>query len=167
MWEKLLSNGSWRGEIQNRHKNGNIYTELLSINVLKNQAGDIVRHIAVFSDITDAKIAQETIERHATFDWLTGLPNRSLTMDRLSQLLSANRRSGHMFAAMFLDLDHFKAVNDALGHVAGDELLVKTAQRIKSILRDTDTVGRMGGDEFIVLLSDLNSAQDKIGRAHV
>ena len=81
-------------------------------------------------------------------------------MDRLSQLLSANRRSGHMFAVMFLDLDHFKAVNDALGHVAGDELLVKTAQRIKSILRDTDTVGRMGGDEFIVLLSDLNSAQD-------
>ena len=160
MWEKLLGSGSWRGEIQNRHKDGNIYTELLSINVLKNQAGDIVRHIAVFSDITDAKIAQETIERQATFDWLTGLPNRSLTMDRLSQLLSANRRSGHMFAVMFLDLDHFKAVNDALGHVAGDELLVKTAQRIKSILRDTDTVGRMGGDEFIVLLSDLNSAQD-------
>ncbi len=160
MWERLLTVGTWRGEIQNRHKNGNIYTELLSINVLKNQAGEIVRHIAVFSDITDAKIAQETIERQATFDWLTGLPNRNLTMDRLSQLLSANRRSGHMFAVMFLDLDHFKAVNDALGHVAGDELLVKTAQRIRNILRDADTVGRMGGDEFIVLLSELNSAQD-------
>ena len=160
MWETLLTVGTWRGEIQNRHKNGDIYTELLSINVLKNPAGDTLRHIAVFSDITDAKMAQETIERQATFDWLTGLPNRNLTMDRLGQLLSANRRSGHMFAVMFLDLDHFKAVNDALGHVAGDELLIKTAQRIKDILRDTDTVGRMGGDEFIVLLSDLNSAQD-------
>lgn len=160
MWKTLLSVGTWRGEIQNRHKNGNIYTELLSINVLKNEAGDVIRHIAVFSDITDAKMAQETIERQATFDWLTGLPNRNLTMDRLGHLLSASRRSGHMFAVMFLDLDHFKAVNDALGHVAGDELLIITAQRIRNILRDADTVGRMGGDEFIVLLSDLNSAQD-------
>jgi two-component system CheB/CheR fusion protein len=162
MWEVLLTTGTWRGEIQNRRKNGEVYTEWLSINVLKDEKGEVVRHIAVFSDITDAKKAQETIERQATFDALTGLPNRNLIMDRLRQMLSASRRSGRMFAVMFMDLDHFKAINDALGHAAGDELLVKTALRIKDVLRDADSVGRMGGDEFIVLLGDLGSAEDII-----
>jgi two-component system CheB/CheR fusion protein len=160
MWDVLLSTGVWQGEIQNRRKNGDIYTEWLSINVLKDEKGDITRHIAVFSDITDSKKAQETIERQATFDSLTGLPNRNLTLDRLKQLLSSSRRNGRMFAVLFMDLDHFKAVNDALGHVAGDEMLVKMAARIKSALRDTDSVGRLGGDEFIVLLSDLGCAED-------
>jgi two-component system CheB/CheR fusion protein len=162
MWEVLLSTGAWQGEIQNRRKNGDVYTEWLSINVLKDDNGNVTRHIAVFSDITDAKKAQETIERQATFDTLTGLPNRNLTMDRLKQMLASSRRSGRMFAVLFMDLDHFKSVNDALGHAAGDELLVKTALRIKGVLRDSDSVGRMGGDEFIVLLSDLNSAEDII-----
>jgi two-component system CheB/CheR fusion protein len=162
MWEVLLSTGAWQGEIQNRRKNGDIYTEWLSINVLKDERGIVTRHIAVFSDITDAKKAQETIERQATFDTLTGLPNRNLMMDRLKQVLSSSRRSGRMFAVMFLDLDHFKSVNDALGHAAGDELLVKTAVRIRSALRDSDSVGRMGGDEFIVLLGDMASAEDII-----
>ena len=162
MWQSLLSTGAWQGEIRNRRKNGDVYTEWLSINVLKDENGEIVRHIAVFSDITDAKKAQETIERQATFDTLTGLPNRNLTMDRLKQLMSINRRQGRMFAVMFMDLDHFKLVNDALGHAAGDELLVKTAARIKSALRDSDSVGRMGGDEFIVLLGDINSVEDII-----
>ncbi|MDP1524580.1 MAG: EAL domain-containing protein [Rhodocyclaceae bacterium] len=162
MWEVLLSTGVWQGEIENRRKNGDTYTEWLSINVLKDEAGNVIRHIAVFSDITDAKKAQETIERQATFDTLTGLPNRNLTMDRLKQMLSLSRRNGRMFAVMFLDLDHFKSINDALGHAAGDELLVKTAVRIRGALRDADSVGRMGGDEFIVLLSDLSSTEDII-----
>ncbi|HIJ38047.1 MAG TPA: EAL domain-containing protein [Rhodospirillaceae bacterium] len=162
MWETLKSKGLWQGEIQNIRKNGDIYTEWLSINVLRNDQGDVIRHIGVFSDISDAKKAQETIERQATFDTLTGLPNRSLTMDRLRQMLSFCRRNGRMFAVMFMDLDHFKSVNDALGHAAGDELLVKTALRIKNVLRDSDSVGRMGGDEFIVLLGELNSADDII-----
>ncbi len=162
MWEVLLSTGSWAGEIQNRRKNGDIYTEWLSINVLKDERGAVTRHIAVFSDITDAKKAQETIERQASFDTLTGLPNRNLIMDRLKQMQSVSRRSGRMFAVMFMDLDHFKSINDALGHAAGDELLVKIAHRIRDVLREADSVGRMGGDEFIVLLGDLASAEDII-----
>jgi two-component system CheB/CheR fusion protein len=162
LWETLLSTGSWQGEIQNRRKNGDIYTEWLSINVLKGEDDIVIRHIAVFSDITDAKRAQETIERQATFDTLTGLPNRNLTMDRLSQMLNLSRRNNRLFALMFLDLDHFKSVNDALGHAAGDELLIKTSMRIQSVLRDSDSVGRMGGDEFVVLLGDLGSTDDII-----
>ncbi len=160
MWDKILTTGSWQGEIQNRRKSGEIYTEWLSINVLKGEDEAVIRHIAVFSDISDEKKAQETIERQATFDALTGLPNRNLTMDRLSQMLNHCRRHSCLFALMFLDLDHFKSVNDALGHGAGDELLVKTAKRIQSVLRDSDSVGRMGGDEFVVLLGDLVNVDD-------
>jgi two-component system, chemotaxis family, CheB/CheR fusion protein len=160
LWDTLLNTGSWQGEIQNRRKNGEIYTEWLSINVLKGQDDTVIRHIAVFSDITDAKKAQETIERQAAFDALTGLPNRNLTMDRLSQMLNRCRRNSRLFAVMFLDLDHFKSVNDALGHAAGDELLTKIAMRIKAVLRDSDSVGRMGGDEFVVLLGDLGCTDD-------
>jgi len=162
MWESLKATGTWQGEIQNRRKNGETYFEWLSINVLKDDTDNIMRHIAVFSDITDAKKAQETIERQATFDTLTGLPNRHLTVDRLKQILNFSRRNNRMFAVMFMDLDHFKLVNDALGHAAGDELLVKTSIRIKDALRDSDSVGRMGGDEFVILLGDLNSAEDII-----
>jgi two-component system CheB/CheR fusion protein len=160
LWKTLLDTGSWQGEIQNRRKNGEIYTEWLSINVLKGEDDTVIRHIAVFSDISDAKKAQETIERQAAFDALTGLPNRNLTMDRLSQMLNRCRRNNRVFAVMFLDLDHFKSVNDALGHAAGDELLIKIAMRIKDALRDSDSVGRMGGDEFVVLLGDLGSTDD-------
>ncbi|MCB1959654.1 MAG: EAL domain-containing protein [Rhodocyclaceae bacterium] len=160
MWEVLLSSGAWQGEIQNLSKNGELGIYWLSINVLRDDAGEIVRHIAVYRDITEAKRAQATIERQATIDSLTGLPNRHLIMDRLNQMLSNARRTSHMFGVMFMDLDHFKSINDALGHGAGDDLLRTTAQRIKSALRDSDTVGRMGGDEFIVLLNDLGDTQD-------
>ena len=160
MWDGLLTTGSWAGEIQNRRKNGDVYTEWLSINVLKDENGTVNRHIAVFSDITEAKRAKETIERQASFDTLTGLPNRNLIMDRLGQMLSASRRGGRLFAVMFMDLDHFKAVNDALGHAAGDELLIRVAHRIRDAVRECDSVGRMGGDEFIVLLNDIAHAQD-------
>lgn len=162
MWEGLLNTGNWAGEIQNRRKNGDIYTEWLSINVLKDENGTVNRHIAVFSDITEAKRAKETIERQASIDTLTGLPNRNLVMDRLGQMLAASRRGGRLFAVMFMDLDHFKAVNDALGHAAGDELLIRVAHRIRDALRECDSVGRMGGDEFIVLLNDIAHAEDII-----
>jgi two-component system CheB/CheR fusion protein len=162
MWAGLLATGNWAGEIQNRRKNGDVYTEWLSINVLRDENGTVNRHIAVFSDITEAKRAKETIERQASIDALTGLPNRNLIMDRLGQMLSSSRRGGRLFAVMFMDLDHFKAVNDALGHAAGDELLIKVTHRIRDAVRECDSVGRMGGDEFIVLLNDISSAQDII-----
>ncbi len=162
MWTSLMTTGHWSGEIQNRRKNGDLYTEWLSINVLKDENGNVNRHIAVFSDITEAKMAKETIERQASIDSLTGLPNRNLIMDRLGQMLSASRRGGRLFAVLFMDLDHFKAVNDALGHAAGDELLIRVAHRIRDAVRECDSVGRMGGDEFIVLLNDIATADDII-----
>lgn len=166
VWNALESNGVWQGEIDSQRKNGESYTAWLSINVLRDKDGAVIRYIVVFSDISRDKLAQETIQRQATQDALTGLPNRNLTLDRLSQLLSNCRRTTSMFAVLFMDLDHFKLINDSLGHVAGDELLVKTAQRIKSALRDSDTVGRMGGDEFIVLLDCINSTDDVVAVAN-
>lgn len=154
MWDMLLTAGMWQGEIQNKRKNGELYTEFLSINVLKDEHGNIYRHIAVFSDITDSKKALEIIERQANFDELTQLPNRNLIKDRIGQLLLHSRRNSRQFAVMFLDLDDFKGINDSLGHDAGDELLIQISRCIKSALRETDVVGRLGGDEFIILLDE-------------
>ena len=154
----LATTGAWQGEIQNKRKNGDIYTEYLSINVLKDDKGSINRHIAVFSDISDSKKALEIIERQANFDDLTQLPKRNLIRDRMEQLLIHSRRDGRQFAVMFLDLDDFKAINDSLGHDAGDELLIQVSKRIHSALRESDVVGRLGGDEFVVLLNENISA---------
>ncbi|MCB1906141.1 MAG: EAL domain-containing protein [Rhodocyclaceae bacterium] len=162
LWQTIDRKGCWQGEIKNRRKNGQNYVEHLSINVIRDASGKIHRHIGVFRDITDIKLAQQTIERQATYDSLTGLANRNLTLDRMGQVLAAARRSGTIFAVLFLDLDNFKSINDALGHAAGDELLVETAKRIRSVLRESDSVGRMGGDEFIVLLGNLKSVDDVV-----
>lgn len=155
MWESIISTGMWNGEVQNKRKNGEIYTEFLSINVLRDDNGKIIRHIAVFSDISDSKKAQEVIERQASYDSLTGLPNRNLIQERINQQLLFSRRNGSIFAVLFLDLDDFKSINDSLGHSAGDELIIKAGMKIQSMLREVDTVGRLGGDEFIILLNDL------------
>lgn len=160
IWSTLLTSGQWHGEVHNRRKNGELYIEYLSINVQRDAKGKIERHIGVFRDITEYKRAQETIRRQATYDSLTGLPNRALTLDRIRQTLATRRRSKAIFAVMFLDLDHFKAINDALGHDVGDELLIEAAKRITGALRESDSVGRMGGDEFIVILGELSHAED-------
>ncbi|WP_370676977.1 EAL domain-containing protein [Pleomorphomonas sp. PLEO] len=160
MWDSISRTGVWKGELTNRRKDGEIYPEWLSICAVKSEDGRVVRYIAVFSDLTDEKKALLTIQRQANFDALTNLPNRSLTSDRLQQMLVSSRHNNRMFAVLFIDLDHFKDVNDALGHNVGDVLLIKTGDRIAENLRDTDTVGRLGGDEFIVLLNDLNGIDD-------
>lgn len=162
LWETLLSTGTWRGEIWNRRKNGQIYPEWLTINVLRDEQGKVIRHIGVFSDITDTKKTQAMIEKQANFDTLTGLPNRNLMMDRLNQLLSTSRRNQKLFAVLFIDLDNFKGINDSLGHHIGDELLRKTALRLNESVRDSDSVGRLGGDEFLVLLGELSGTEDII-----
>jgi two-component system CheB/CheR fusion protein len=154
MWDDLLTNGTWQGELHNRRKNGELYTEFLSINLLKEEDGKVTRHIGVFSDITESKNALQIIEHQANYDGLTGLPNRNLIQERVRQLIVHARHDQKHFAVMFMDLDDFKAVNDSLGHLAGDELIFITASRISAVLRDTDTVGRLGGDEFIVLVDD-------------
>lgn len=157
MWHELNSKGSWEGEIWNRRKNGEIYAEWLVINSTFNDDGTIHRRVAQFSDITKKKESDDLIWNRANFDFLTGLPNRSMFSDRLRQAIKNAHRSGLPLAVMFLDLDKFKEINDTLGHDKGDILLVEVARRLADCVRESDTVARLGGDEFTVLIPDLES----------
>lgn len=156
MWRALNSEGHWRGEIRNRRKDGAIYIESLVINTIYNQDGTVSRRIALFSNITEKKKLEEQIWQQANFDSLTGLPNRRLFHDRLTQGIKRTQREHAKLALIFLDLDHFKEINDALGHDMGDTLLSEAARRITSCVRESDTVARMGGDEFTIILPLLN-----------
>lgn len=156
----IETDGLWSGEISNRRKNGEFYPAWLSLGAVKDHKGKIINYIAQFSDITARKKAALRIERLAYYDLLTGLPNRALFTDRLTHALQLAERSGHMVGLMFLDLDHFKAINDTLGHFAGDQLLKSVAERLKTGVREVDTICRQGGDEFMVLLEEVSSVQD-------
>lgn len=160
MWGAIESSGEWVGEIWNRRKNGEIYPERLAINTIWNPDGSIHRRIAIFSDITDRNEALEKIEQLAFFDQLTQLPNRKLFHDRLAQEIRRAHRDKTILALLFIDLDRFKEVNDAHGHDVGDLLLIEAAKRIRNNVRDSDTLARIGGDEFTVILSELNDASD-------
>ncbi|HNL01246.1 MAG TPA: PAS domain S-box protein, partial [Leptospiraceae bacterium] len=161
MWEDLIAKGNWAGEIWNRKKDGTVYPEWLSIS--RTGSGADLRYIAIFSDITRRKADEERIRRLAHYDPLTGLPNRALLFDRAMQALSLCRRGDMPLALMFLDVDHFKRINDTLGHKIGDEILVALSQRLTGILRVEDTVCRLGGDEFVILLPEIGAE----GAAHV
>lgn len=152
MWQALRAAGQWQGEIWNRRKNGDEYAEWLTINTLRDGSGGIHRYIAMFSDITEKKRTAELVWRQANYDTLTGLPNRNLFYDRLNQEVKKMQRGGHLLALLYIDLDRFKEVNDAYGHDAGDKLLTETASRIAGCVRDADTVARLSGDEFAVVL---------------
>jgi diguanylate cyclase (GGDEF)-like protein/PAS domain S-box-containing protein len=153
MWASLNTTGKWQGEIWNRGKDGHFIAEWLTINTLYDADGAVHRRVALFSDITEKKKADEQIWTHANFDLLTHLPNRRMYQDRMLQEIKKVQRSGRKLALFFLDLDHFKEVNDTLGHDKGDILLVEAAQRIVGCVRETDTVARVGGDEFTVILT--------------
>ncbi len=157
MWQSLLHQGSWQGEIWNRRKNGEIYPEWLSIVVIHGDEDAKKQYMAVFSDITQRKKDEEKIWRQANYDALTGLPNRNLFKDRLEQAMNAAQREYSSLALLFIDLDRFKSINDTLGHAIGDKLLQEAAARLTNTVRNTDTVARLGGDEFTVLLYDINS----------
>ncbi|PKM12126.1 MAG: hypothetical protein CVV13_06470 [Gammaproteobacteria bacterium HGW-Gammaproteobacteria-3] len=159
MWQALLQQGHWQGEIWNRRKNGEVYPEWLTMSVIRNQNNDISNYVGIFSDITQRKEAEERIRQLAFYDPLTALPNRRLLLERLATALAASQRSRHNGAIMFLDLDHFKALNDTQGHDWGDQLLIEVAQRLQHCVRETDTVARLGGDEFVVMLEALESNQ--------
>ena len=152
MWRSLSESGRWQGEIWNRRKSGEFYAEWLSIVAIKDDKGQIANFIAVFSDITHRKEDEERVWRQANYDALTGLPNRALFHDRLAQAVRQGKRDGKSFALMFLDLDGFKAVNDTLGHAAGDVLLQKAAERLCQCVRSSDTVARLAGDEFTIIM---------------
>ena len=152
MWATLARCGAWRGEIVNRKKSGALFPLMLEINTVKDSHGQVSHYVGMFSDIADLKQAQRRLEQLATHDALTGLPNRTLLGDRLSQAVSAARRNGRPLAVCFLDIDGFKAVNDSHGHEVGDRLLVQVAERLGRVTRAADTVCRLGGDEFVIVL---------------
>jgi diguanylate cyclase (GGDEF)-like protein/PAS domain S-box-containing protein len=160
MWRSIDETGMWQGEIWNRRKGGEIYPEWLSIGTVKNAHNEIINYIAVFSDITRRKEAEARIEHLAHYDSLTHLPNRALFSDRLQHALQAAMRNKKKSALLFLDLDRFKSVNDTLGHLAGDLLLQSVAKRLKSCVRESDTICRQGGDEFMILLAEISGAVD-------
>ena len=155
MMTSLQRKGRWEGEIWNRRKNGEIYPQWLSIKTIHDEHGKIIRYISLFSDITSRKKNEERILYQANYDALTGLPNRSLFMDRLQRAVIRAERAGTQIALLFIDLDRFKNVNDTLGHAAGDLLLQEASRRLTSLVRRTDTVARLGGDEFTIIIQDL------------
>ena len=166
LWTRLLATGHWYGDIWDRRKDGSIYPKYLSISVVRNEAGEATHYSGIFYDISERKTVEERLDRLAHYDSLTGLPNRSLLMDRLEQSAERANRQGRCVGLLYLDLDHFKQVNDTLGHAAGDALLKETAQRMKSCVRSVDTVARLGGDEFVVLVPDIASRDDLDAVAH-
>ena len=160
MWQKIDKHGHWQGEVWNRKKSGEIYAELLTISVLKDDKNNEVNYVGVFTDITSSKRQQEQLSRIAHYDLLTNLPNRVLLADRLSQAMLQCNRHQQSLAVVFLDLDGFKTVNDAHGHDRGDELLIALSVRMKEALREGDTLARFGGDEFVAVLADLAKIED-------
>jgi diguanylate cyclase (GGDEF)-like protein/PAS domain S-box-containing protein len=155
MWKSITEMGSWRGEIWNRGKFGDLYPELLSIAAVRDATGKLTNYVAVFADISRLKEQEKQLTQMAYFDALTELPNRVLLADRIVQASSQSRRSETLMAVCYLDLDGFKLVNDTWGHEVGDQLLVEMARRLKDCLRGGDTVARLGGDEFVLLLLGL------------
>ena len=157
LWQSLLQQGHWYGEIWNRRKNGEIFAAMQTISAVRDNQGRITQFVALFSDVTTLKEHERQLERIAHYDALTTLPNRMLLADRLQQGMAVARRSGRTLAVVFLDLDGFKAINDGHGHKTGDQLLVTLAARMKDVLRDVDTLARLGGDEFVAVLVDQSS----------
>ncbi|NLJ63245.1 MAG: EAL domain-containing protein [Alcaligenaceae bacterium] len=155
MWKQLQETGRWQGELWNRRKNGEEYAERLTISTCYNEDGSVSRRIGLFFDITDHKQREEEFWRQANHDHLTGLPNRQMFQHRLQEAMKLARKYEKEFALIFLDLDLFKDVNDTLGHDVGNLLLKEASQRLLSCVRDTDTVARIGGDEFTVIVTDV------------
>ena len=156
MWRQIDEKGYWQGEIKNRNKKGEVYLEWLSINAIKNNRGDIENYIAVFSDITTHRGDDAEYAYLATHDALTGLSNRLILNDRLEHAITHARRFDKMVGVLFCDLDNFKPINDTYGHRVGDSVLKQCADYFKATLRGDDTVCRYGGDEFVIILEDLD-----------
>lgn len=156
----IIRTGQWQGEIWNRHKNGENYLMSIKFNTVFDDRGNAVRRIALFADVTEQKANEEKIWRQANFDPLTGLSNRRMFHERLRMEMKKSERAHAPMAVVFIDLDRFKEINDTLGHAAGDLLLKDAAQRFSACVRGSDLVARMGGDEFIVLLTELHTPND-------
>ncbi|HEU0219350.1 MAG TPA: diguanylate cyclase [Gallionella sp.] len=157
MWQIILSGKIWHGELINRRKDGSLYHDEMTITPVCGKDGEISHFVALKQDISARKINEEHLKNLAFYDPLTQLPNRRLLFDRLGQTLAASKRSGRYGALIFLDLDNFKPLNDEHGHDIGDLLLIEASRRIEGCVREEDTVARFGGDEFVVILKDLDA----------
>ncbi|TVO63261.1 EAL domain-containing protein [Denitromonas ohlonensis] len=158
MWDSLAQHGRWQGEIWNRRKSGEIYPEWLDISPVRNEEGQLIHYLGIFTDISAAKTSEAQLEHMAQHDSLTDLPNRNLLNDRIATAIRRASRDKRAVAVMFLDLDHFKDINDSYGHETGDLVLKHVAMRLHECVRDEDTVARIGGDEFVVLMEDIEDA---------
>ncbi len=158
IWEILQTKGEWRGEIRARRKSGEPFPAWFTVNAVRDERGVVSHYVAAFTDITPVKRFEQQLAHLAHHDPLTGLPNRLLLSARLAHAIERARRERTLLAVLFLDLDHFKRINDRLGHPTGDALLQAVARRLRAALREEDTIARLGGDEFIVLLEGLHEA---------
>jgi len=162
LWKELKAEGSWNGEIMARRNDGEAFTCWALFNAVRDENGRPVHYVCVMRDITRLKQNERQLEELAFHDSLTGLPNRVLFNDRLNVAIAGTARQKNMLGVMYLDLDHFKYVNDTLGHAAGDRLLIEVSKRIGHCLRSSDTLARMGGDEFTILLPFLDTEADAL-----
>ncbi|WP_295434652.1 EAL domain-containing protein [uncultured Thiodictyon sp.] len=162
MWDSLTERGQWSGEIWNRRNNGEVYAVMQTISAVPDAQGNTRQYVTLLSDITLIKEQERALQHLAHYDALTGLPNRVLLADRLHQGMVQAQRYGRLFAVAFLDLDGFKAINDQHGHAAGDQLLIAAAAAMQQVLREGDTLARIGGDEFVAVLLDLADIQTSV-----
>ncbi len=162
LWQTLNTTGHWRGELWNRRKSGELIAELLTISAIRNPDGEPSQYVGLFSDITRIKENEKRLEHIAHYDTLTALPTRLLMLERLHHAMARVKREGSLLALVFIDLDGFREINDQHGHDAGDILLVTLAARLSELLRPDDTISRIGGDEFVVLLNSLSSQAESL-----
>jgi len=160
IWNTVRETGAWKGELWVNRKNGDVYPKWMSISSIHDESGKITHHVGIFSDITERKLAEKRLEHLANYDPLTDLPNRRLFHDRLDQAIQRANRKKSQFGLLFLDIDHFKVINDTQGHNIGDQLLVEVADRLHITVRKSDTVARLAGDEFTVILESIDSAEN-------
>lgn len=161
MWKTIDEKGIWEGEIWNRRKNGEIYPEHLTIISIKNDHGDITNYCGIFTDLSERKNVEDELEKRAYTDLLTNISNRSSYIERMNHLMEASENIENLQHAIFvLDLDRFKQINDSLGHLIADSILVEVAQRIQMLTKNKDIVARYGGDEFIITLTNINGIRE-------
>lgn len=160
LWDDLKTVGFWRGEVCNRKKDGSLFYELQTISAVPDGQGQTSHYVSIFSDITRMKEQEDQLRHHANYDLLTGLPNRRLLTEQMQKMLALAKREDFLIAVFYLDLDGFKAVNDRNDHSVGDALLVAIADRLSSLIRESDLTARLGGDEFVLLFSGVNELKD-------
>ncbi|MFN2361190.1 MAG: EAL domain-containing protein [Marinobacter sp.] len=165
LWSRVKDTGSWEGEIWNRRKNGEVFAEWLTITTVRGASGNLQNYVGTFHDITKRKEAERQVHRLAFYDSLTGLANRALLQERIAEVCKTNSRYGHHAALLYLDIERFKAVNDSKGYSVGDMALKSLAEILSSVVRESDTLARIAGDEFAILLTDLHASPEPAARA--